>query len=108
VEATVADEYENNRRAIYGYAGDVWAEVGHWNDSAYRVKAAKIDATAFTGSGGKIAAAYGDLVDDYSWSAWRIAITLHKVMNALDQTAQNYGKAEAKSKDDINSVGEQF
>jgi hypothetical protein len=104
----MTDKYENDRRAIYGYAGDVWAEVSHWNDSAYRIKAAKIDAAAFTGSGGKIAAAYEDLVDDYSWNAWRIGVTLHKVMNALDQTAQQYGKAEAKAEDDINNVGEQF
>lgn len=102
------DKYVNDRSAIYGYAGDVWEEVSHWNSSAYRLKEAGIDRQAFTALGGRIAAAYEDLVTDYSWTAWRICVTLDRLMKALDETAQAYGEAEAKVEDDINNIGRQL
>ncbi|WUH98874.1 hypothetical protein OHR68_36085 [Spirillospora sp. NBC_00431] len=104
----MTDKYGNDRKALRMYAKDVGAQSPLWDQSAHRLKAAYIDDIAFTRDGDRIAAAYKQLVTDYSWYAWRIGVTLHKVEQALNETAMNYGKAEAKSEDDITKVGEQF
>lgn len=102
------DEYTSDRTAIHGYASDVWAEVSSWNESANRLKGAKLDPLVFTAAGGRVAAAYNKLVAEYAWYAWRIGITFDRVDKTLGKTAENYGKAESTSKNSINKIGEQF
>lgn len=104
----MTDKYENERTALRGYAKDVGQEASPWGASANNLKGAKIDSLAFTSSGGKIAANYERLVNEYSWYAWRIGVTLHNIGTALNETANNYGDTEKKIKDDITKLGESF
>jgi hypothetical protein len=104
----MTDKYAMDKKALHMYARDVGAESPPWNSSAYRIKAAQIDREAFTNAGFRIADTYERLVDQFSWYAWRISVTLWNVEQALNDTADNYGKAEMKSSDDITKVGKQF
>lgn len=96
------------KKAISGYASDVENEVNEWREAGSHIKSAVIQASAFTNEGTRVANAYADLVEDYSWYAWRIGVTLERVAGALNATVRNYGHTEAIVKDDINRIGEDF
>jgi hypothetical protein len=103
-----AHGYEAEKKAIGGYASDVDAEVKGWSDGSGTIKSASLHNNTFTNYGAKVANAYEGLVDDYTWYAWRIGITLEKVAAVLRQTAKSYGESDAIVKDDINNVGKNF
>ena len=104
----MADGFAAEKSTIRGYASDVEKEVDGWSKAGNTIKSAKLDSSAFTNEGARLANAYEEIVEDYSWYAWRIGVTLDRVAGALHATASNYGKTEAIVKDDINNVGKSF
>ncbi|MDL4820773.1 hypothetical protein [Actinomadura opuntiae] len=104
----MTDHYKARREYIRGYAEDVRSHAPPFQRSGDHIRTGCIEPEAFTANGERIAQAYEGIVADYSWTAWRIGMTLDRVAEALDDVAKKYGKAEARAKDAIGTVGKQL
>lgn len=104
----VKDRYGIQREVLAQYAKDVGGEAPEWNQAGDRLKTAEVESIAFTSYGIGIYSAYEKLVNDYAWNAWRVGMTLRRIEQILENTRQNYGKAEAIVTDKITNVGERI
>lgn len=101
------DRYDVQRAALRLHANDVYDQVAPWAKVSNILEGGWIDPLAF-GVGHRFAAAYNDLAVDYASYTGRISTTLTHVALNLQIAADNYGEAEAASRDDISNMGDQF